>query len=150
VEDLANHLSTLFPPVRPRGWLELRMIDALPEPYWPVPVAVAAALLDDPAAADIAAAATEPCAGRWAKAARDALTDPALGRAARTCFEAAHAALLRRGATDLAGLVADYVHRYVERGRCPADDVIDPLTRVPTPAPRPDSTREDLSWLSTK
>ena len=26
--DLAYHLTTLFPPVRPQGWLELRMIDA--------------------------------------------------------------------------------------------------------------------------
>jgi glutamate--cysteine ligase len=147
VEDLGYHLSTLFPPVRPRGWLELRMIDALPEPYWQVPVAVAAALLDDPAAADIAAAAAEPCAGRWAEAARDALTDPLLRRAAGTCFAAAHAALLRRGEADLGGLVADYAQRYVERGRCPADDVLDPLTRVPAPAPH--SIRKDLSWLST-
>src|SRR5215469_12835413 len=29
-EDLSYHLSTLFPPVRPRGHLELRMIDAQP------------------------------------------------------------------------------------------------------------------------
>ena len=28
--DLDLHLSTLFPPLRPRGYLELRMIDALP------------------------------------------------------------------------------------------------------------------------
>jgi glutamate--cysteine ligase len=133
VDDLNYHLSTLFPPVRPRGWLELRMIDALPEPYWPVPVAVAAALLDDPVAADVARAATEPVAERWAEAARNALTDPALALAARTCFAAAHAALLRQGAADLARLVADYADRYVERGRCPADDVIDPPTRIPAP-----------------
>jgi glutamate--cysteine ligase len=35
VDDLDYHLTTLFPPVRPRGWLELRMIDALPEEWWP-------------------------------------------------------------------------------------------------------------------
>src|SRR5207244_3455822 len=29
-EDLDYHLSTLFPPVRPRGHMELRMIDAQP------------------------------------------------------------------------------------------------------------------------
>ena len=34
-DDLEYHLTTLFPPVRPRGWLELRMIDALPEELWP-------------------------------------------------------------------------------------------------------------------
>ena len=46
-DDLAYHLTTLFPPVRPKGWLELRMIDALPDPWWRVPVAVAAAWIDD-------------------------------------------------------------------------------------------------------
>lgn len=122
LDDLGYHLTTLFPPVRPRGWLELRMIDALPVRYWPVPVAVAAALLDDPRAADTAAEATVPVAGRWAAAARDALTDPMLARAARVCFTAALEALPRLGAAGLAPLVAEYADRYVDRGRCPADD----------------------------
>jgi glutamate--cysteine ligase len=149
LEDLSYHLSTLFPPVRPRGWLELRMIDALPDPYWPVPVAVAAALLDDAAAAEVARAAVAPCAGRWAEASRDALTDPALARAARTCFAAAHAALLRWDATPLARLVADYAERYVERGRCPADDVAaDPAGPPGRPVRLPEPIEEELSWLS--
>ncbi|HZP28722.1 MAG TPA: glutamate-cysteine ligase family protein, partial [Acidimicrobiia bacterium] len=29
LDDLDYHLTTLFPPVRPRGWLELRMIDGV-------------------------------------------------------------------------------------------------------------------------
>ncbi|REE98885.1 ergothioneine biosynthesis glutamate--cysteine ligase EgtA [Thermomonospora umbrina] len=123
LEDLDYHLSTLFPPVRPRGWLELRMIDALPAAYWPVPVAVATALLEDPQAAETAEAATRPVAGRWAEAARDALTDPALALAARRCFTAALEALPRIGAAGLVPLVAEYSRRYVERGRCPADDL---------------------------
>ena len=40
-EDLDYHLSTLFPPVRPRGHMELRMIDAQPGDGWIVPAAVA-------------------------------------------------------------------------------------------------------------
>ncbi|MQY03272.1 ergothioneine biosynthesis glutamate--cysteine ligase EgtA [Actinomadura macrotermitis] len=123
LSDLDYHLSTLFPPVRPRGWLELRMIDALPGRYWPVPVAVATALLEDPAAAAAADAAVEPVAGRWAEAARDALTDPPLAAAARACFAAALDALPRLGAAGLVPLVAEYAARYVERGRCPADDL---------------------------
>jgi glutamate--cysteine ligase len=119
--DLAYHLTTLFPPVRPQGWLELRMIDALPEPYWPVPIAVVAALIDDPLAADAAAEAAEPAADRWREAARDALTDPVLARAARLCFQAARDALPRLGAEALQPLVDDYAERFVERGRCPAD-----------------------------
>ena len=60
VDDLTYHLSTLFPPVRPRGHLELRMIDAQPGDGWIVPAAVAWALLEDPRAADAAMAAAEP------------------------------------------------------------------------------------------
>ena len=50
-DDLGYHLTTLFPPVRPKGWLELRMFDALPSPLWQVAVAVTGALLRDPALA---------------------------------------------------------------------------------------------------
>ncbi|MCO5991876.1 glutamate-cysteine ligase family protein [Actinoallomurus rhizosphaericola] len=132
--DLAYHLSTLFPPVRPQGWLELRMIDALPPPYWPVPVAVAAALLDDPVAADLAAEAAEPARDRWRQAARDALTDPVLARAARRCFAAALDALPRLGGDALVPLVDAYAGRFVERGRCPADER---PGHVPMP-PRPE------------
>ena len=59
-EDLDYHLSTLFPPVRPRGHMELRMIDAQPGDGWIVPAAVATALADDERAADAALAAAEP------------------------------------------------------------------------------------------
>ena len=59
-EDLDYHLSTLFPPVRPHGHLELRMIDAQPGDGWVVPAAVASALAGDERAADAALAATEP------------------------------------------------------------------------------------------
>ncbi|MBB6170740.1 glutamate--cysteine ligase [Nocardiopsis mwathae] len=128
-DDLVYHLSTLFPPVRPRGHLELRMIDAVPEPWWPVPIAVVAALVDDPAAADAATAAidrlphgTGPAA--WLTAARDSLTDPGLAACARACFAAASEALARMGAARLVPIVDAYRERYVERGRCPADDML--------------------------
>ncbi|TQN31001.1 glutamate--cysteine ligase [Haloactinospora alba] len=129
-DDLVHHMSTLFPPVRPRGWLELRMIDSLPEHWWPVPVAVTAALLDDPRAALAATEATErvpgcTSPGTWLTAARSALTDPDLAACARSCFAAASEALSRMGAADLATLVDAYRERFVERGRCPADDLLD-------------------------
>ncbi|GAA4088395.1 ergothioneine biosynthesis glutamate--cysteine ligase EgtA [Actinomadura miaoliensis] len=147
LDDLVYHLSTLFPPVRPRGWLELRMIDALPGEYWAVPVAVATALLDDARASAAAEAATEPVADRWAAAARDALADPALARAARTCFHAALDALPRLGAHHLIPLVEEYTSRYVDRGRCPADDV----TGTSGPPLRPDEpTREGTRHASAE
>ncbi len=30
INDFQYHLTTLFPPIRPRGWMELRVLDALP------------------------------------------------------------------------------------------------------------------------
>jgi glutamate--cysteine ligase len=126
LDDLAYHTTTLFPPVRPRGWLELRMIDALPEQWWPVAVAVTVALLDDPFAAECATAATAPVRERWTAGARDALRDPALATAAQWCFDAAQHALERLGA-DPATIDAteEYAARFVRRGRCPADDLLD-------------------------
>jgi glutamate--cysteine ligase len=44
-EDWRLHLTTLFPDVRARGWMELRSIDALPGEWWGVPVAMTTALL---------------------------------------------------------------------------------------------------------
>ncbi|MFJ8193889.1 ergothioneine biosynthesis glutamate--cysteine ligase EgtA [Streptomyces sp. NPDC096094] len=137
-EDLDYHLTTLFPPVRPRGHLELRMIDAQPgDDGWMVPLAVTAALFDDPEAAETAYRAVKPLAERtlglpaphnplYEDAARDALADPELREAAVTCFTAALGALPRLGATtEVTDAVAEYLERYVRRGRCPADDLLD-------------------------
>ncbi|MCW2715788.1 MAG: glutamate/cysteine ligase family protein [Frankiales bacterium] len=123
--DLAYHLTTLFPPVRLRGWLELRYLDMLPDPLWQVPVAVAAALLDDDLAADAARAACEPVEGRWHDAARTAMGDPALARAALQCLLAAAEALPRMGAAALAREVLAFAEHYTARSRCPADDLLE-------------------------
>jgi glutamate--cysteine ligase len=139
-DDLDYHVTTLFPPVRPRGHLELRMIDAQPgDDGWIVPLAVVAALFDDPEAAETAYRAVKPLAERslglpaphnplWFDAARDGLADPELCEAARICFAAALEALPRLGATtEVTDAVAAYRDRYVVRGRCPADDLLDRL-----------------------
>ncbi|WP_059007299.1 ergothioneine biosynthesis glutamate--cysteine ligase EgtA [Streptomyces specialis] len=134
--DLDYHLTTLFPPVRPHGWLELRMIDAQPgADGWTVPLAVAATLMDDPAAADAAFDATEPLTAPrgpfprpdlWLRAARAGPADPALAAAARACLAAAETALARDPAcAGLRRAVGDFADRYTARGRCPADDLLD-------------------------
>ena len=135
-EDLDYHLSTLFPPVRPHGHLELRMIDAQPGDSWVVPTAVASALAADERAADAALAATEPLwAGPgprsggedpWLRAARSGPADRCLSQASRQCFEAAGAALDRTGApAAIRQAVADFTERYVLQDRCPADDQLE-------------------------
>lgn len=139
--DLAYHMTTLFPPVRPRGHLELRMIDAQPgEDGWIVPLAVTAALFDDPDAAETAYRTVKPLSERagsapaprnplWRDAARYGLADPELREAAAVCFAAAYEALPRLGATtEVLDAVAEFTDRYVARGRCPADDVVGAAT----------------------
>ncbi|MGW4567413.1 ergothioneine biosynthesis glutamate--cysteine ligase EgtA [Streptomyces sp. NPDC004561] len=138
--DLDYHLTTLFPPVRPRGHLELRMIDAQPgDDGWIVPLAVTAALFDDPEAAETAYRSLKHLGERamqvpaphnrlWADAARLGLADPELREAAAVCFTAALEALPRIGATtEVTDAVAEYLDRHVARGRCPADDLLDRL-----------------------
>ena len=131
VGDLNYHLSTLFPPVRPHGYLELRMIDAQPGDGWIVPLAVASVLLNDARASDTAMAAAERLwAGQssdggqlWRRAARQGPADPDIARASKECFEAAVAALSRQSASaDLRSAVDAFIERYVSRDRCPADD----------------------------
>jgi glutamate--cysteine ligase len=128
LDDLDYHLSTLFPPVRPRGsYLELRMIDAQPGPDWIAPVAFAAALFDDPVAAERARAALEPlwhrasAADLYLRAATAALHDDALHRAATACFTAALAA---QPDPALAAVLERFTDAYVARGRTRADDLV--------------------------
>ena len=108
--DLDHHLTTLFPPVRPRGYVELRCVDALPDRWWPALAAMVATLVDDPVAADTAAELCEPVAGAWEAAARHGTSDPALRRAVVGCAAVAAArgpdgpAPRARGARRAAGL----------------------------------------------
>ena len=123
--DLAYHLTTLFPPVRARGPLELRCIDAQAGDRWRLPPAIVTAVLDDARAADLARAAVEPVLNQWERAARLAVGDPALGAAATACLSAAADALARQGRAELARGVGTFVEQYTSRGRCPADDQLD-------------------------
>lgn len=126
LDDLEYHLSTLFPPVRPRGWLELRMIDSLPDPWWRVPVMVATALVTDPEASDRARRACAPAAGLWLEAARHGLAHPVLGPAAAECFDAALDALPRIGGAGVSAWATEsFADRFAARGRSPADDLLD-------------------------
>lgn len=118
--DLDYHLTTLFPPVRPRGFLEIRYLDSVPDALWPAVVFTMATLLDDPAAAGIAAEATEPVATAWDRAARVGLRDRHLHAAAVRCVHAAAERAPAAVQESMGRLV-----RSVEQGRSPADDFAD-------------------------
>ncbi|MDF8263302.1 ergothioneine biosynthesis glutamate--cysteine ligase EgtA [Luteipulveratus flavus] len=109
LNDLDFHLTTLFPPVRPRGYLEIRYIDALPDRWWPAVAAVVATLMDDPVAADQVVDACEPVRDAWELAAREGTRDPLLLRAVRQCLDIAASrapAALRGEVEELAELFA--------------------------------------------
>jgi glutamate--cysteine ligase len=123
--DLATHLSTLFPPVRLRGYLEIRYLDMSAPRWWPAVAAVTTVLLDDPAAANAAREVVEPVAGLWTEAARDGLRDPRLATAAGRCLEIAAA----RVPAELAMPVADLAE-LVDGGRSPGDLFADRILEV--------------------
>jgi glutamate--cysteine ligase len=120
IADLEYHLTTLFPPVRPRQWLEIRYLDSVPDAFWPAVVFTLVALLDDPVAADIAADAVEPVATAWDTAARVGLRDRRLFEAANKCVAVA-AEKAPPELTDAMQLLV----RGVKQGRCPGDDFSD-------------------------
>ncbi len=106
--------------MRPRQWLEIRYLDSLPADIWPAVVFTLVTLLDDPAAADLAAEAVEPVATAWDTAARVGLGDQRIFSAANRCVAIAAErapAGLGEGMRRLADAVA--------QGRCPADEFAD-------------------------
>jgi len=86
-DDLDYHLSTLFPPVRPHGYLEVRYLDAQRGSGWVTPTALLAALLSDRGTVDAVLDACLPVGDRWLPAARDGLADRAVATAAGTVLE---------------------------------------------------------------
>ena len=122
--DLDYHLTTLFPPVRPRRFLEIRYLDSVPDAVWPAVVFTLTTLLDDPVAADVAAEATEPVATAWDRAAQMGLGDRRLHEAANRCVQTAAERVPAELEESMQRLV-----RSAERGRCPADDFSDRVVK---------------------
>ncbi len=115
--DLAYHLTTLFPPVRLRGWLELRFLDSLPAPWWrAAAVTTATVLADDEIGRIVGATAREHgVVDRWAVAARRGLDHPGLAAVALACV---------RCAAEASGdpVVEEFMERFTSKGRAPGLD----------------------------
>ncbi|RQW96771.1 glutamate-cysteine ligase family protein, partial [Micromonospora inaquosa] len=111
-DDLDYHVSTLFPPVRPRGYLELRYLDAQPDRDWTLPLAVLTALFSDPGTVREAYTVATPVAHRWSAAARHGLADPALAAAAAALLDLSLTALPR---LELPTSTHDEIQRGVRR-----------------------------------
>jgi len=156
--DWQQHLTTLFPEVRLKGFLELRGADSVPRSLCPALPALWAGLLYDRQALEGAEAMAERFTIEEIEAVRASVAH--LGLEARlrdTPVRELAAALLqlgldgleRRARLDPSG--ADErrhlraLTRLVERGRCPADEVLDGIETVPEgPARRDEIVRRTL------
>jgi glutamate--cysteine ligase len=126
-DEWHDHLTTLFPEVRPRGHLELRSVDSVAPQWYAAPLALAVGITYDPGALRAAAELLgAPDLGLLDRAGRVGLHDPRLASTA--------ADLVGIALEGCAGLGPGYFHpadleqaraffdRYTRRGLCPADD----------------------------
>jgi glutamate--cysteine ligase len=127
LEEWHEHLSTLFPEVRPRGHLELRSCDAVAPQWYAAPLALAVGVTYDPwalrAAGDLLG---RPDMDLLRRAGRLGLGDDGIRRVAADLVDIALAGCGHLGPgyfhpSDLeqARLFFD---QYTRRGRSPADD----------------------------
>jgi glutamate--cysteine ligase len=129
-DEWQDHLSTLFPEVRPRGHLELRSADSIAPHWYAAPLALTAGILYDPAALRAAADLLgPPDLGLLERAGRCGLHDPAIARMAVDLFEVALQGCRGLGPryfhpSDLEQATA-FFERYTHRGRSPADDMLE-------------------------
>ncbi|MER6901792.1 glutamate-cysteine ligase family protein, partial [Amycolatopsis sp. NPDC000740] len=100
VADLDYHLTTMFTPVRPQGYLELRYLDGQPPGEWLPPVALVTALLANQSTVDKVREVCAPAAGRWVDAARRGMADAQLAAVARELVELGVAELPATGLPD--------------------------------------------------
>ena len=121
--DIDLHLSMLFPPVRPQGYLEFRYLDAQPDGEWVAPLALLTALFGDEATV---ASVLEVCAstsGRWLQATGLGLADAPLRACADQVYELAEPRLAALGLDqDTAELAGGVLRRRLRDGISPAMD----------------------------
>jgi glutamate--cysteine ligase len=129
--DLTHHLTTLFPPVRPRGrYLEARYLDALPLPWLAVPLCLLTTLSYVPNARQAALEAltmdTRPLQEQWRSSSRVGLQESRMRTAAKALFTIALAHLgdLPEGRlpAETVALIQEYHDRFLARGATPADE----------------------------
>ncbi|MFD4194911.1 glutamate-cysteine ligase family protein [Amycolatopsis thermoflava] len=110
--DLDYHLTTMFTPVRPHGYLEVRYLDAQPRQRWLHPVALLTALLDRPSTVDRVREVCAPVDGEWERAARAGMADPRMAAVAREVADLGCAELAR---TDLTEETVNRISEGVQR-----------------------------------
>jgi glutamate--cysteine ligase len=139
--DLTYHLTTLFPEVRARGFLELRSADALPSRWRSVPVTLLTGLLyDDRARANVGRVLQRHrrrLPALLKRAATIGVADPELCALTVETWSLALAGAYRLSGYfrpgDL-GRAEAFLDRFTLRGRCPADELRERLALSPAAA----------------
>ncbi len=127
LDDFASHLTTLFPPVRPRGWVELRVLDGL-EPAHRTAAALTVATLCAAGVRDEVLARVPSSAHLWYAAARHGLAHPEIAAQARIV-----ASLVRRHASEVTQSTAHldtllaFLDTHTDRLVAPGDNTWLPL-----------------------
>ena len=127
-EDWITHLSTLFPDVRPRGYFEFRVADAVGGDALPALLALVAGIAwHSPSAIAALRVLPAPDGSLMSRAARAGLGDPLLASAARYASDLALSACqsLAPAALDSEDITRArrFFDEYTRCGRSPADDV---------------------------
>jgi glutamate--cysteine ligase len=116
VDDLDYHVSTLFTPVRPHGYFEVRYLDAQDGDGWMAPVALMAALMASRATVEAVVELCKPVADRWLDAARDGLADRQLAEVASAVVELGIRAMPDTGLThEVAESITSDLDRVLHR-----------------------------------
>jgi len=129
-DEWHEHLSSLFPEVRPRGHLELRSADAVSPDWYAAPLALSAGILYDRDALHSAAELLgSPDPELLPRAARWGLHDALIQEVAVELFEIALTGCRALGSryfhpADLEQ-AESFLDQYTRLGRAPADDVLE-------------------------
>jgi len=130
LDEWHEHLSTLFPEVRPRGHFEVRSADAVAPEWYAAPLVLLAGILYHPAtlrAADDLLGTPDP--ELLDRSSRDGLHDESIARTAADLFQLALSGGRRLGSgyfhpAELEEAAA-FFEQYTRRGRSLADELIE-------------------------
>lgn len=129
--DLGYHLSTLFLELRPRGKVEFRSIDAIPQPWRCVPIVLLVGAIEDPTARSTLLDLLSPYRSRlpqlWVDAAARGVAPPSMCALAVEAWSFALEGAMRLPESyltrEMLVRTEEFLDRFTLRGRCPADEI---------------------------
>lgn len=127
--DWEDHLTTLFPELRPRGFMEIRYLDGPPRPFWPVPAVLLHGLLATEQGVEEVLAELGRYRGDLQamriRACQVALQDGDLAHLAKRLLQRGLRLAERSQPDQLLSLAESFLRQFTTRERCPADDLLE-------------------------